>query len=249
MSKIAIKSARYMALALANHATNDEAIKWQKTQVELFHRTHKTLVTAEVWRFLKNAEKIYGPVAFNERYGTDHITLQVPAVDKDGVRKHVQLVTCPNRIACYADVPEPQSSSSEARAARYRLRNLQQVGVDPHHRDDSSVDNPQVLWPWVGRTTSGPPLLDMSKARHVSLAKALHASQEEYDAIRAAFRERYNEALSAIRSFGTYKKLSAGWPDAMSVVGEFFPATVSNTGTALVANVAALNKDLKLPPK
>lgn len=55
----------------------------------------------------------------------------------------------------------------------------------------------------------------------------------------------FTEAMSALNQFGTAKRLSEGWPEAMPLVGNLIP---DGERTLPVVQVSALNNKFDLPP-
>jgi len=56
----------------------------------------------------------------------------------------------------------------------------------------------------------------------------------------------FDKAVSAVLTFGTYKKLQAGWPEVLPLVQELIPA--GGQTQALAVCVSDLNAAFKLPP-
>lgn len=67
------------------------------------------------------------------------------------------------------------------------------------------------------------------------------------EAFRKKVAEQFHQALAAIKAFGSYKKLRAGWPEAMPVIEQFFP--VAGQVNLPAVSVAELNTKFGLPPE
>jgi hypothetical protein len=79
------------------------------------------------------------------------------------------------------------------------------------------------------------------------LSKDLDAFCMDKDAFRKRVSTQFQEALTAIKAFGTYKKLRAGWPEAMPILERFFP--VAGQANLPAVCVSDLNAKFGLPPE
>jgi hypothetical protein len=79
------------------------------------------------------------------------------------------------------------------------------------------------------------------------LSQDLDTFLTDKDAFRKKVVGQFQEALTAIKAFGTYKKLRAGWPEAMPVIEQFFP--VAGQTNLPAVSVTELNTKFGLPPE
>jgi hypothetical protein len=97
--------------------------------------------------------------------------------------------------------------------------------------------------------TAQPCLTSFRGYLHITgkLSQDLDAFLTDKEAFRVRVSTQFQEALTAIKAFGSFKKLRAGWPEAMPILEQFFP--VAGQVNLPAVCVSDLNAKFGLPPE